>query len=112
MCKEKHKMRNIFFASLAVLSLAVSSPALRADTYDLTLKSGTTVFAPLNVADVIYHGVAAKQYTYVDETIGLLAGNVVLSSTTSTFVATYAALSPTASVLNLTDLCVKVAIIG
>jgi hypothetical protein len=106
-------MRNIFFASLAALSLAVSAPALHADTFDITLKSGATVIAPISVTDVMYAGVAAKQYTYVDETIGLfnpITG--VLSSSTSTFTATYAAISPVASVLNVTDLCVNIAIVG
>ena len=107
-------MRNIFFASLAALSLVVSASALHADTFNITLQSGATVLAPVSISDVIYDGVAAKQYTYVNEAIGLVDPftHVVLSSSTSTFTATYAALSPIASVLNVTDLCVDVAIIG
>jgi hypothetical protein len=106
-------MRNIFFTSLAALFLAVSSAAAHADSYNLTLMSGTTAFAPISVTDTIYDGVAAKQYTYLDVTLGLANPITGLASvTTSTFTATYAALSPTASVLNVTDVCAQVALFG
>ncbi|GAC1415019.1 MAG: hypothetical protein NVSMB62_01870 [Acidobacteriaceae bacterium] len=103
-------MRKFFLASLAVLPLTLLTSTLRADT--LSLKTGTTVDV-LTVADVTYMGVAAKQYSYTNETIGTLGAlGAVLSSSTSTFVATYAALTPTASVLNVTDACVTVYLLG
>lgn len=105
-------MRKFVLASLAVLPLALSTASLRADSYDISLKTGATVDA-LVTANVIFDGVAAKQYTYVNEQIGLLgAFGAVLSSSTSTFTATYASLSPIASVLSVTDVCANVYFLG
>jgi hypothetical protein len=107
--KEKQPMRSIFFTSLAALSLAVSASALHADTFDITLKTGATVDLPLTEQDL---GVAVKQYTYTNEILGIANSFGLVSSTTSIFTATYTEVSPIASVLNVTDVCASITILG
>lgn len=105
-------MRSFFLASLAALPLALSTASLHADTFNISLKTGATVDV-LTETNVTYMGLAAQQFTYANETIGLLgAFGAVLSSSTSVFTATYAAVSPIASLLNVTDVCTSVYLLG
>lgn len=108
-------MKNIFFASLAVLSLAVSSAALHADTFDLTLKTGATVDALSGPTNVVFDGVNALEFTYSNTTacvIGLGGCNSVLGTSTSVFTVIYAAVNPNLAVLNVNDVCTQAVVLG
>ena len=105
-------MRSIFFPALAVLSLALSSNNLHADVFNITLDSGASINVPLTEHDVNVGGLTAQQYTYTATTIGVLNQLNLASVTNSIFTATYLALSPIASTLNVTDICTSVTVLG
>jgi hypothetical protein len=98
------------FLSLALLPLALAPLNLHADVLSATLVTGTSV----DVLTPSFPGpVNAETFTYTNETIGLLGFNGdILNSSTSVFTAVYTDVSGTLGVLDVTDVCTDVALIG
>ncbi len=99
-------MKNLIL-SLALAAATLSPLALHADNIGLNLTTGATTdtLVQTPVAD-------GYQYTYVNETLGLLANGNILNSSTSTFTITYADVLGTLGVLNVNDVCANVVIAG
>jgi hypothetical protein len=91
---------------LAVLALTLN-PAAKADVISATLMTGLSTDGL--VQSSILNG---EQFTYTHTTLGLLSGGVVLSSSTSVFTATYVDVLGTLGVLNITDVCTNLTLIG
>lgn len=105
-------MKSFRFSLAAAALLALASSTMYADTFTPSLTTGASVDA-LTETDLTIGGVAAKQFTYANEEIGARgAFGAVLSSSTSTFTATYLQLSQTAAVLDVTDVCASVYFLG
>jgi PEP-CTERM motif len=94
-------------AFLALVVLTFLTVNLHADPIGLTLTTGLAT--DTLVETPILNG---EQFTYTVETLGVLADGDLLNSTTSTFTATYVNALGTLGVLNFTDLCAKVVILG
>jgi hypothetical protein len=94
-------------AFLALVVLALVTVNLHADPIGLTLKTG--VATDTLIETPILNG---DSFTYTVETLGILANGDLLNSTTSVFTATYVNALGTLGVLNFTDLCAKVVILG
>lgn len=108
-------MRNIFFASLAALSLAVSSPVLHADTFNLTLTTDSIVDVLSGPTNVLFNGVNAQEYTYTNLAVcavGIGGCSSLAGTTLNAFTVVYADLSPTAAVVNVTDVCSQTVVLG
>jgi hypothetical protein len=94
-------------AFLALVTLALVTVDLHADTVNLTLATG------VSTDNLVETSIAnGEQFTYTNETLGLLANGNLLNSSTSVFTATYVDALGTLGVLNFTDLCTKVTILG
>ena len=91
---------------LGVLALTLN-PAAKADVINATLKTGLSTDALIPTA--IANG---EQFTYTNTTVGLLSLAGVLRSTTSVFTATFVDVLGTLGVLNITDVCTDVTVIG
>jgi len=89
-------------AFLALVTL-ILVPSLHADTVDLTLNGVTVVGTPI---------ANGYNFTYANETLGVLADGNLLNSSTSVFTATYVDALGTLGVFNFTDLCTSVTVIG
>src|SRR6185312_8667968 len=76
---------------------------LHADSVNLVINGTTVVGTPI---------ANGYNFTYVDETLGLLSDGNLLNSTTSTVTATYLDALGTLGVFNFTDVCAKVVVIG
>ena len=94
-------------AFLALVVLTFLTVNLHADPIGLTLTTGLAT--DTLVETPILNG---EQFTYTVETLGVLADGDLLNSTTSTFTATYVNALGTLGVLNFTDLCAKVVVLG
>jgi hypothetical protein len=94
-------------AFLALIVLTLSSLAVHAETIDLTLKTGVSTDHLIETS--ILNG---EQFTYTDVTVGLLSNGDLLNTTTSVFTATYVDALGTLGVLNFTDLCTTVVVLG
>jgi hypothetical protein len=94
-------------AFLALVVLTFLTVNLHADPIGLTLTTGLATDTLIETP--ILNG---EQFTYTVETLGILADGDLLNSTTSTFTATYVNALGTLGVLNFTDLCAKVVILG
>jgi hypothetical protein len=94
-------------AFLALVILAFLTVTLHADTIGLTLKTGVATDA--YVETPILNG---EQFTYIHETLGILADGDVLNSSTSVFTATYVDVLGTLGVFNFTDVCTTVTVLG
>lgn len=93
--------------SLALAVITLSPLTLRADDIGLSLKTGATTDTLIQTPIL-----GGYQYTYVNETLGLLTNGNLLNSSTSTFTVTYADVLGTLGVLNVNDVCVNVVILG
>jgi hypothetical protein len=94
--------------ALALVPLALMPLNLRADDISATLVTGANV----DTLTTSFPGpVNAETFVYTNETIGVLNG-CVLCSSTSTFTATYTDVSGVLGLLNVTDVCVDVYILG
>jgi PEP-CTERM motif len=94
-------------AFLALVVLTFLTVNLHADPIGLTLTTGLAT--DTLVETPILNG---EQFTYTVETLGILADGDLLNSTTSVFTATYVNALGTLGVLNFTDLCAKVVVLG
>ena len=94
-------------AFLALVVLALLPANLRADTIGLTLKTGAVTDTVVETP--ILNG---EQFTYLHTTLGVWTDSNVLNSSTSLFTATYVDALGTLGVLNFTDVCTKVTIVG
>ena len=91
---------------LAVLALTLN-PVAHADVISATLSTG--VLADALVETPILNG---DQFVYTHTTLGLLTDGDLLNSSTSVFTATYVDALGTLGVLNVTDVCTDVTILG
>ncbi len=91
---------------LAVLALTLN-PAAKADVISATLLTG--VSTDTLVQSSILNG---EQFVYTNETLGVLSNGSFLNSSTSVFTATYVDALGTLGVLNVTDVCTDVTILG
>ena len=91
---------------LAVLALTLN-PVAKADVISATLVTGLST-DPL-VQSSILNG---EQFTYTHTTLGLLSNGSLLNSSTSVFTATYVDALGTLGVLNITDVCTDLTVIG
>jgi hypothetical protein len=91
---------------LAVLALTLN-PAAKADVISATLLTGLST--DNLVATPILNG---EQFVYVHTTNGILQDGDLLNSSTSVFTATYVDALGTLGVLNITDVCTDVTILG
>jgi len=108
MAQEATPMKVPAFTLSALLALfTFHNPAAHADAFVATLKTGATVDALIETP--ILNG---AQFTYTNTTIGLLGPGGVLSESTSVFTATYLDVTGTAGVLNVTDVCTSIDILG
>jgi hypothetical protein len=93
--------------ALALSAFALATPALHADDISASLTTGlgtdTLIETPI---------LNGEQFTYTNETLGLLTTENVLNSSTSTFIATYTDVSPSLAILNVDDICVNVTVAG
>jgi len=103
-------MKSLTAAFLALVSLAVV-PTLHADDISLTLDTGTGVQTLVGVPGLV-DGVNGVIFTNTSEQLGLLSQGDFLASATSVFTATYVDVSGTLGVLNVTDLCATVTVLG
>lgn len=85
--------------SLAVLAASLVSATAHADSFDITVTTGSTSDA-LTSSTVMFDGVTAQEYTYSKTT----SGNW-FSSSSSLLTIIYAPLSSSSSVLKITDSC-------
>lgn len=99
-----------YFASLfalAIFAITVNHPAY-ADDYEVSLSTATAT--DVLVETPILDG---AQFTYTNTDVGLLGvGGALLSASTSVFTATYTDVAGTLGVLNVTDVCTSVDILG
>jgi hypothetical protein len=103
-------MKSLTAAFLALVSLTVV-PNLHADDISLTLDTGTGVQTLVGVPGLV-DGVNGVIFTNTSEQLGLLSQGDLLASATSVFTATYVDVSGTLGVLNVTDLCATVTVLG
>lgn len=94
-------------AFLALVALASATSAMHADSFTATLNTGLA--ANTLVVTPIANG---EQFTYLNTTLGLLNNGNLLNSSTSLFTATYVDALGTLGVLNVTDVCAHVTVIG
>jgi hypothetical protein len=92
--------------SLALAFTAVVPSALRADSIGLTLKTGAGLDTLIETP--ILNG---TQYTYTNVSLGAL-NNSLLQSSTSTVTITYTKTPAGLGLLNVTDLCTSVTVLG
>ncbi|HEU5340385.1 PEP-CTERM sorting domain-containing protein [Edaphobacter sp.] len=90
-------------AFLALVTFLFATASLHADSVNLVINGTTVVGTPI---------ANGYNFTYVDETLGLLSDGNLLNSTTSTVTATYLDALGTLGVFNFTDVCAKVVVIG
>ena len=90
-------------AFLALVTFLFATASLHADSVNLVINGTTVVGTPI---------ANGYNFTYVDETLGLLSDGNLLNSTTSTVTATYVDALGTLGVFNFTDVCAKVVVIG
>jgi hypothetical protein len=93
-------------AFLALVILTSATLNLHADTISATLKTGSTVDA-FTVIPILN----GEEFTYTNETLGLLSHGNLLNSTTTVFTAIYTDILGV-GLLNVTDVCAQVTIIG
>jgi hypothetical protein len=97
-----------FLLSLVVVVLALTlNPAAYADVISATLTTGlsTDTLVPTMIAN-------GEQFVYVHTTDGVLSNGSLLNSSTSVFTATYVDVTGLLGVLNITDVCTNLTILG
>jgi hypothetical protein len=97
---------NKFLVILALAFTAIVPSSLRADSIGLTLKTG--VGTDLLVETPIVNG---TQWTYTNVSLGAL-NNSLLQSSTSTVTITYTKTLAGLGLLNVTDLCTSITVLG
>ena len=107
--KETHTMKS-FASLLALVTLTFFAPNLHADEISLSLNTGTG-FETITGTPGLVNGVEGIIFTNTSEQLGFGIGSLV-SSATSVFTATYVDVSGTLGVLNVTDLCTTVTVLG
>jgi len=97
-----------FLLSLVLVVLALTlNPVAHADVISATLNTG--LVADALVETPILNG---DQFVYTNTTLGLLSNGSLLNSSTSVFTATYVDVTGLLGVLNVTDVCTDLTIIG
>jgi len=94
-------------AFLALVTLTLSTANLHADNITATLTTGTTVDAFTTVIPILN----GEEFTYTNETLGLWSNGNLLNSSTTVFTAIYTDVLGV-GLLNVTDVCADITIIG
>lgn len=93
----------VVYTFLALVTFLFATANLHADDVNLVINGTTVVGTPI---------ANGFNFTYVDETLGLLSDGNLLNSTTSTVTATYVDALGTLGVFNFTDVCATVVVLG
>jgi len=91
------------YTFLALVTFLFATASLHADSVNLVINGTTVVGTPI---------ANGYDFTYVDETLGVLSNGNLLNSATSTVTATYVDALGTLGVFNFTDVCAKVTVLG
>jgi|GEM_PF-1941740 len=91
------------YTFLALVTFLFATASLHADNVNLVINGTTVVGTPI---------ANGYNFTYVDETLGVLSNGNLLNSATSTVTATYVDALGTLGVFNFTDVCAKVTVLG
>jgi len=91
------------YTFLALVTFLFATASLHADSVNLVINGTTVVGTPI---------ANGYNFTYVDETLGVLSNGNLLNSATSTVTATYVDALGTLGVFNFTDVCAKVTVLG
>ena len=93
----------VITAFLALVTFLFATATLHADSVNLVINGTTVVGTPI---------LNGYNFTYVDESLGVLSDGNLLNSTTSTVTATYVDALGTLGVFNFTDVCATVVVLG
>jgi len=100
-------MKSFLLSLFAVVLAFTLNLVAHADTISATLTTGLSTDGL--VQSSILNG---EQFTYTHETLGTLTGFNLLNSSTSVFTATYVDVTGLLGVLNVTDVCTDITVIG